>query len=409
MNNNGSDQDKQTTAQSRAAAGVDSADRDTLLHELEVHALELERNNQELRRTRSELEALKDRYLDLYDFAPMAYFTLDVAGVIRDVNLAGSNLLGLPRERLVGREFADFVDARLQSLFLANLRSLSAVAGPRRLEFTLQNADRKPVFTQLEMVRVPLPITGAEDEFRLIASDIGDRKRLEEQRRMFFTITSHELRTPVTNLILSLDMVLSDSAGKLDSDLLATLEVALRGARRLGKLVEDILQLRDICDSKLPTEQRRLDLAALMDEAVVLNRPYAAKFDVHIEVTESLSHAWIYGHEGRLLQVFNNLLTNAIKHAPEGGRVRVRLELKTGFFRVSVCDQGAGVDPELGKRVFQPFTQGEPSLEDDRNKGSLGLGLSVAQAIINQLGGSLDFDRKQGVTTFYFELPASSL
>lgn len=395
-------------ARELSAGTNDVTDRDALLHELELHAVELERNNQELRRTRGELEALKDRYLDLYDFAPVAYFTLDTGGVIREVNLAGSNLLGFARQKLVGKPFIQFVDKDMQGVFLSSTRHLKSVVGPRRLELCIHTADGRKIHTLLEIARVASGVE-QDEELRLVASDISERKLLEEQREMFFTITSHELRTPVTNLNLSLDMVLGTMAGRLDSDVLAILEVARRGVKRLGKLVEDILQLRDIRDSKLPAQQRRLDLASLLDEAVVLNRPYAAKFKVEIEVSENLSHAWVYAHEGRLLQVFNNLLTNAVKHSPDGGRVSLKLELRAGSFRVSVRDQGAGVDPMLGERIFLAFTQGEPSLEDERNKGGLGLGLSVGRAIVEQFGGQLNFTREAGETVFYFELPAHGL
>jgi PAS domain-containing protein len=121
--------------QKKLKAGVakTGADSRRLLHELQVHQTELEMQNAELRQARDELEASLENYTDLYDFAPVGYFTLTAAGVINQVNLTGTNLVGMERSRLVGRSFGMLVVPELRPVFHAFLKKVFASqTGPVR-------------------------------------------------------------------------------------------------------------------------------------------------------------------------------------------------------------------------------------------------------------------------------------
>jgi PAS domain S-box-containing protein len=376
-----------------------------LLHEIEVYSAELELQNEELKHTRDALQLAKDRYRDLYDFAPVAYFSLSREGLIRELNLAAAHLLGLARSRLVGRDFPQFVAAEHQGHFLSAFRRVVEGCEAGALELGLRHGQGGPVHVLAEIARNQA-LDGEELELRLVLTDISERKQLEEQRNMFFSIAGHELRTPLTNICLSLDLVLKEVAGRLDPEVRSTLEVARRGAGRLKKLTEDILALRNTQGGGASILARPVDLVPLVGEAVMLNNPFAQRCGVRVEMSRTLFQALVMGNEDRLIQVLNNLLNNAVKYSPAGAVVRVDLGRSAGVIRVSVADRGPGVDETLRHSIFEPFTQGEPSLEDERNRGSVGLGLSIGRAIIRQLGGSMDFDSRPGRgTVFYFELP----
>ena len=143
-----------------------------LLHKLQVHQIELEMQNQELRSAQAKTEAALMRYTELYDFSLISYFTFDHSGTIREVNLTGANLLGLQRAKLVGRRFAAFVSTESQAVFKAFLARLSAGHSREVCEVALLHADKRPLFAQIEAVS-----DGDGSACRVVATDITQRKQ----------------------------------------------------------------------------------------------------------------------------------------------------------------------------------------------------------------------------------------
>ncbi len=372
-----------------------------ILHELEVHAVELELQNEELRKTRDQLERARDGFRDLYDFAPAAYFSLNDEGMIRKANVAASELLSLPPAKLVDRGFLGFVDARDRALFLHRTRSVAKNRTPCSVELRILRA---PEDAQL-YVRVE--ISCAQDGgLRLVAMDVSEHKLLEQQRDLFFSVASHELRTPITNIALALELTLDDERERLPPTVREKLAIAHRGAKRLQRLMEDMLELRNLKTSSWPIRVDTIDLAPLVAEAVKLNAPMAEHAGIRLELAPGPGSAWVRASDARILQVMNNLLTNALKFSPANGRVLVSLETRDQRHRVCVRDQGPGVPAHLNEKVFQPFAQGTPSLENGPHRGSKGLGLSIGRQIMHKLGGDINyFNLKEGGAVFYFELP----
>ncbi len=152
-----------------------------LLHELEVHRIELEMQNAELRHARDELETALEKYTDLYDFAPVGYFTLDRNGTIRAANLTGATLLGVERSRLIGRRFGPFVSPEARSLFAAFLEKAFASREKEAFEAALTKEGNHPLFARIEAVA---GASGAE--CRVTVSDISASKRAEEYRQQLY-------------------------------------------------------------------------------------------------------------------------------------------------------------------------------------------------------------------------------
>ncbi len=383
-----------------------ASDLGAVLHEIEVHAVELELQNEELRQTRDQLEIARDRYRDLYDFAPLAYVTLDPRGIVKDANFAAAKLLQLHRGMVIGRGFLQFVAEIDRGLFLHTLRTPDSSTGAVTVELRLLPKDATTLHVQAGMQRTRDMSTGSA-EFRLALHDISERILLEKQRDMFFSVASHELRTPLTNINLSLDMILAADQGDLPPDTRGKLEIANRGTKRLKRLMEDILELRNLKHAAWPIALRPVDLTALVTEALELNTPLAREHGVNLKNEITLRQAWVQGNEGRLLQVLNNLLTNAIKFSPPKGEIHARLTDRSPMYRVEIEDQGPGVPSTLGQRIFEPFTQGTPSLEDARHRESRGLGLSISRRIVERMEGSLDYlDNPGQGAVFFFDLPA---
>jgi len=165
----------ETTVQSEA-------ERQSVLHELQVHQEELEAQNEELRETQGELEASRDRYADLYDFAPIGYVTLDEKGHIREINLTGAAMLGRERSRLLGTLFSVSVAQNDSKTFHDHLRQCLPGGGPATTELSLVARDRDPIRVQL----LSVPVRGTTSQatfYRTAITDITARQRAEDALR----------------------------------------------------------------------------------------------------------------------------------------------------------------------------------------------------------------------------------
>ena len=184
-------------------------ERERLIHDLEVHQVELEVQNQQLREAQHLLEESRARYSDLYDFAPVSYCTLDPAGCIVEINLTGAAMLGTPRGHVIGKPFAVYVAEADRTAFRTHLqRRLSSTHGEDKLEFTLAGPAKPPVVIGM-VSAVALDQTGTIVGCRSAFTDISERKRAEESLRVavrmredFLAIVSHDLRNPLNSIML---------------------------------------------------------------------------------------------------------------------------------------------------------------------------------------------------------------
>jgi PAS domain S-box-containing protein len=163
------------------------ADSRRLIHELQVHQVELELQNEELRNTRQGLEANRQRYSDLYDFAPVGYFTVDRQWIIRETNLTGASLLGRSRTSLLGRNFGEFISPDTRMAFHEFLTRAGATKTKQVCEVQLGTQGTAPIFVHMEGLVVD-PGQDPEGHIRVAVIDITERKKGEEALRLLAAI-----------------------------------------------------------------------------------------------------------------------------------------------------------------------------------------------------------------------------
>ena len=184
-----------------------------LIHELQVHQIELEMQNEELRRAENELEASRARYFDLYDRAPVGYFTLSEQGLIREANLTGAGLLGRGRRDLTGQPLSHYVLSEDQDIYYRHRKQLLQTGAPHKCELRMLRADAAPFWAQLEST-VAQDGESGDSVCRVLVSDIDSRKQVEEQladlnRRKdeFLAMLSHELRNPLAPILNAVQLL----------------------------------------------------------------------------------------------------------------------------------------------------------------------------------------------------------
>src|SRR6266850_2314043 len=169
-----------TTGRDLQAMSVEDVQR--LVYELQIHQIELEMQNEELHKTQYALAAARDRYSELYDFAPVGYLTLDARGVITEANLAACRLLGVDREFLVRERLSHFLAPESRDIFHRHHQAVRASSGTQRCELSLQRPDGQSLSVQLESVAARDELKGTLD-CRTVLLDISERKKAEEGLR----------------------------------------------------------------------------------------------------------------------------------------------------------------------------------------------------------------------------------
>ena len=248
--------------------------------------------------------------------------------------------------------------------------------------------------------------TWVELEFDAVTVRLA-RVALDEQERLkneFISTVSHELRTPLTSIRGSLGLLEGGVAGPLPAPVVEMIGIARRNSERLIRLINDILDLEKMEAGRLDVPLEPADLAPLLAQAVEAHRGSADEHGVRVEWVQDAPGARARVNADRLAQVLANLLSNAIKFSPRGGRVTLRLARHAGGLRIAVEDRGPGVPDAFRARIFQKFAQADGS--DTRGRGGTGLGLSIARALVERLGGTLDYvSAPEAGTTFWFDLP----
>ena len=223
---------------------------------------------------------------------------------------------------------------------------------------------------------------------RLLAREQKARAEAEAASRLkdeFLATVSHELRTPLT-AIMGWAQILR-SAGLDGPHALRALETIERNARSQAQLVEDILDVSRIVRGKLRLEIGPVDLAAVVAEAAESVRLAAEAKGVGLETALDPSARVVAGDPARLQQVVWNLVSNAIKFTPKGGRVTVRLEGTSAGVRIAVTDTGRGIASDFLPHVFDRFRQADGSTT--REHGGLGLGLAIVRHLVELHGGTV--------------------
>jgi two-component system, sensor histidine kinase and response regulator len=225
---------------------------------------------------------------------------------------------------------------------------------------------------------------------RLQAVD-SDRAKSE-----FLAHLSHEIRTPLNVLIGMTDMLLETSL----TDEQRSLARSVRGSSgTLLDLVNDVLDLAKVEAGRMDIEAIRFDLRALLRETAALHRVSAREKGLELELrVDPRLPIWVVGDPARFRQVLVNLVSNAIKFTERGRtsvEARVELESAEGVLVCfAVCDTGIGISPDDLPRLFEPFTQADPSIA--RRYGGTGLGLTIARELIALMGGDLSVESEEG-------------
>ncbi len=244
---------------------------------------------------------------------------------------------------------------------------------------------------------------------RLLASERAARSEAERANRLkdeFLATVSHELRTPLSAMLGWTQVLRRRNPDRVIEEGLAVIE---RNARLQAGIIDDLLDMSRIGSGKLRLDVQSVDLSQVIEAALQTVQPAAQARDIRLLTTLDPSAGPVSGDPSRLQQVVWNLLANAVKFTPKGGRVQVVLARVNSHVEIAVTDNGSGIAPEFLPHVFDKFRQSDASVA--RTHGGLGLGLAIVRSLVEMHGGTARASSPGigGGATFVVELPLSPI
>jgi PAS domain S-box-containing protein len=388
-------EEKALAVEARETPSPEEARR--LLHELQVHQIELEMQNEELRRSQGELEASRARYFELFDLAPVGYFTLSEQGLILEANITGAGLLGVDRSSLGNRPLTRFILPEDQDVYYRHRKQLFETGSPQVYEMRMLRSDAAPFWARLETAAA----TDADGSpvCRAVMSDITARKQAEEKlaeldrrKDQFLAMLSHELRHPLAPISNAVQLLqLQKDMTSIQQKALAIIE---RQVGQLTHLVGDLMDVSRAIAGRIQLCQEQVAVSSIVERAVETARPLIDQRGHELTVSLPPDPIWLYADASRLEQVVTNLLTNAAKYTHERGCIRLSVQQEEGKAVLRVRDTGLGIDSAFLPHVFDLFTQAQPS--SDRTQGGLGIGLTLAKRLVEMHGGTIGVSSSLG-------------
>jgi PAS domain S-box-containing protein len=322
---------------------------------------------------------------------------VDEAGIVRLWNPTAAISLRRPAVEAVGRPIAELLGdwQSLQPRILVASEPQAGASRAQTLPVEVQGEER---WLSVSAVRFP---GGTVYAFR----DVTDERAVEQMKTDFVSTVSHELRTPLAAIygaamtLRRRDVVVEES----QRDRL--LEVVSSEADRLARIVNDILWASRLESGRMSIAIERCDAAAIAAEVADVLRSRAAQ-GIEVTLGKSRGLPQVAADPDKLRQILTNLIDNAIKYSPEGGRVEVEIGRSGGRVRFRVTDHGLGIPPAEQDRIFEKFFRLDPNLT--RGVGGTGLGLYISRELATRMNGRIwvDSDGRAG-SSFFLELPVA--
>ena len=356
------------------------------LHELRVHQIEFEMQNEELRQAKAALEDSNAQYFDLYDLAPLGYCTLSEKGIIMMVNLMTCSLLGVDRSKLIRHPFSPFILAEDYNIYYPHMRKLFETGEPQTFELRMHGQNGTLFWAQIVITAVQE--AGGIPVCRAVIANITERKQAEKELiaknaelERFSYSMSHDLRSPLVTIQTFLGHLVQDMAGGGTDRVAQDLAFIRSAAEKMNSLLDELLKFLKVGHMTNPSVETPLQEIA--QEAIGLVAGCIYKRGVRVQVTQE--PVLLYGDRVRLVEVFQNLIDNAVKFM--GGQpeplIEIVAETKNGEIVFFVRDNGMGIDPKYKYKLFGLFEKLNPKME------GTGMGLALVKRIVEMHGGRI--------------------
>jgi signal transduction histidine kinase len=364
-------------------------------------------------------EAIRRAATDyLMEEAALLLLVLDPAGRVTEENRYGRDLMGDVEGMLLAEIVLDFAGTFSFPLLKKDPRAVhrlnvSTRSGlPQTFSFRfLDLGDRVLAFGEinsLEIETLRRNLLTANNELSNLGRELQKRNaelvRLNDQKNQFLGMAAHDLRNPIGVILSYSECILDEAGDALSEEHRQFLTTISRSSHFMLTMLNDLLDVAKIESGRLELDLEQVDLNALIGQNVLLNRVLAAKKAIQIRFEPDGDLPPLMVDPGKIEQVLNNLISNAVKFSPAGAKVTVRTRLGENEVDVCVQDQGPGIPEAERRKLFQPFSR--TSVRSTGGEKSIGLGLAIVQKIVQGHRGTIRVESGEGGgATFCFTLP----
>jgi PAS domain S-box-containing protein len=325
-----------------------------------------------------------------------------IDGSIVRVNNATCRLSGAGESDLIGKNIRRLFRAPSGYPSLLQVAAKGDAVQGLQTDLMTASGDSVPVLVSV----APLAASPVRSKgYVVLAADLRERLRIEEQKDEFVTMVHHEVRAPLTAVRGAIGLLSGGVAGELGDSARELVDIALRNSERMERLVGDILASRKLDSGRMDFRLQDLEPIRLVNQAIEATAAYGKQFDVGFVVDGDVGDTRIRVDPDRFIQVLTNVMSNAVRYSPAGEVVKVALSRVGGLVRIAVVDRGPGIADDFKDRVFEKFARADDG--SWRHRSGTGLGMSISKGIMEELGGSITFETVSGSgTTFFVDLPA---
>jgi PAS domain S-box-containing protein len=334
-----------------------------------------------------------------------AIIGMDEDGKITNWNRGAARLYGWSNAEAVGKHYSMLMNSNQTAEVKSQFEAVRRDGQLENQEMMHKRRNGTNVYVSQSWTVIS-DRTGKMSEISVIGRDISEKKEAEKRVSEFYSIVSHELRSPLTSIRASLGLLEAGKGGVLTPRAAQLVKIGREEADRLVRLINDILDLRKIEAGMLELKFEKLSVCELIETSLASLKSIATTSHVEF-INASTNHEFVNGDRDRLTQVLVNLLSNAVKFSPEDSVVTVSTEAAGNKIRFCITDRGIGIPEDQMSKLFNSFQQVDSS--DSRAKGGTGLGLAISKTIVEQHGGEIGLTTKSAEgSTFWFEVPLAS-
>lgn len=345
-----------------------------------------------------QLQAGKDRLDLVIENIPIAVVVTDENGIIQSFNSSAEKMFLFQREQIEGKPL---------TMLFSNVKTENASALLAELSSS-NSTDSKQldaISAEKEVIPAEVSVThfDSAEGLRYLATikDISERFRLEQLRRDFYAMVSHDIRTPLSSINGILQLVQRGRYGEISDEVDSKLNTAEKNVDKILELVSKLLEIEKLESDNIEFSINEVKVSDLMKQSIESAGQFAEAHKVTLE--SKPSDLQINADSLYIGNVLTNLVSNAIKFSPENSKVMITAEETDGFVEISVTDEGPGVPTRMHSQIFEKYRQVKTSR--DRAKG-FGLGLAICKSIVELHGGTIGVDSREGSgSRFWFKLP----
>ncbi|MFZ2322303.1 MAG: PAS domain-containing sensor histidine kinase [Ignavibacteriaceae bacterium] len=390
---------KKSESKTKVPAAQQFEDIQKLVYLLQVHQVELEHQNEELRIAHEELEESRNKYVNLFDFSPTPYFTLDKGGIIKEVNLSASKMFSVDRNKLIGKCFTIFISLEQRDIFNSFINNVLNSDVKHSCELKIINKDKRIFQVLLEGLKLDDTL-GLDQKCQVALIDLTEYKKIENSLKesneqltelnatkdKFFSIIAHDLRSPFQSLLSFSELLVTEIETLSHEEIVSFSGILNNNLRSLYGLLVNLLHWLFLQRNLLECNPVNINLYDEVNKIMGISKQSAKEKNIDISNNINIG-TLVFADIDMLRLVIQNLILNAIKFTQTNGRIIVSSIRKGGNVEVSVEDNGIGIDKENISKLFQFNTIF--TTEGTLGEKGTGLGLPLCKEFVERNSGKI--------------------